>query len=165
MLNDYIAAQRMNIDSARRFEPFALLAPQMDTLYTQAVDLVPATGPLVIAQLLLFCHKSYLSAVTLIGQAQVDDADAITRRVIEAARLADTLKVNPELLEDWTSWDERIRRWEQRQTGQKPKMPPRPKYVDKHPAVKDLMESYGILSDSGVHFTPELFVSLSLCLL
>ena len=44
----------------------------------------------------LICHKSMLSAAALIAQAQPEDSVYITRRAVEAGRVALAIKLNDE---------------------------------------------------------------------
>lgn len=87
-IQDYIRAQRNNIESIGQLPHFAVLGDLLDRLYERAVALVPKQSPPPFGQLLLICHRAFLSALTLIGQAQPDDAAPISRRAIEEARLA-----------------------------------------------------------------------------
>jgi hypothetical protein len=127
-------------------------------MYQLAIAGAPSGISPFFGQILLICHKSFLAAATLIGQAQPDDAGPITRRAIEAVRLAAALKDDPTIAEKWVAHETRTERWQARREGTKP---PR-LHVEipvKHPLVKELMESWGMLSDSDVHFTPEYLIS------
>lgn len=162
-IEEYFDAQKENLRRALNWQPFAEIFPLVDKLYTDAIKLVPSDHSPVYGQFLLTCHKSFLAAASLIGQAQPEDAAAITRRAIEVARFAAVIKTNPKKVDEWIAYDKRMQRWTDRLEGKKPKS----FYVDfgeVHPGIKptidDLMQSVGILSDAGVHFTPEFFHDL-----
>jgi len=157
---DYFNHQKENLRRAIRFEPFAVLFPIVDDLYRTSVRLAPKDKSPVFGQFLLICHKSFLAAASLIGQAQPDDADPITRRAIEVIRLAAAVKEDPDEAKKWVAFEERIQRWKDRGEGKRPK-PFHASPAVKHPPVKELMQTWGILSDASVHFTPEYFGSLS----
>ncbi len=56
----------------------------VDAAYRSAVEAVPKIGvPIIFAKILLVCHKSLLSAATLIAQGQPEDSTGITRRALE----------------------------------------------------------------------------------
>ena len=103
VFHEFIEAQRKNLESALKFELFGATCPRMDKLYEISIAAVPADNSKVYAKFLLICHKSFLSAATLIGQAQPDDAGAITRRAIEVVRLAAALKDDPAIADTWGS--------------------------------------------------------------
>ena len=131
----------------------------MDELYEISIGAVPKDKSQVFARFLLICHKSFLSAATLIGQAQPDDASAVTRRAIEVVRLAAALLNDPTIADKWGAYEKRIERWKARDEGEKPKPLHVPIPVE-HLLVKQLMDTWGILSDADVHFTPEYFQTL-----
>jgi hypothetical protein len=120
-IQEYIDAQRANISSISQLPHFSKLGDLTDRLYERAVTLVPKSSPPPFGQLLLICHRSFLSALTLIGQAQPDDAAPISRRAIEAARLALAVKTNPENAVKWTAYEQRMERWQARDRGEKTK--------------------------------------------
>lgn len=156
---EYIDAQRKNLESALKFELFGVTCPLMDKLYEISIGAVPKNKSPVFAQFLLICHKSFLAAATLIGQAQPDDAGPITRRAIEVVRLAAAIKVDSSIAKIWLAYEERMERWKTRDKGERPKSLQIHIPV-KHPLVKQLMDSWGMISDSDVHFTPEYFHTL-----
>jgi hypothetical protein len=155
----YIEAQRSNLDSALRFELFAATLPRMHRLYLVSIDATPSNKPILFRQFLLVCHKSFLAAATLIGQAQPDDAGPITRRAIEVVRLAAAMKADPAIAEKWHAYEKRMERWRARREGEKPKRLD-VRIPDDHPLVQELMGIWGIISDTDVHFTLEHFISL-----
>ena len=163
-INEYFDGQKENLRRSLNWRPFAEVFPLVDKLYVDAIGLMPSDRSPVFGQFLLICHKSFLAAAALIGQAQPDDAAPITRRAIEVARFAAVVKTNPDKAKEWVAFDERMQRWADRQEGKKPKslwinlgeVDPEIK-----PVIDDLMQTLGILSDAAVHFTPEYFVELS----
>lgn len=155
----YIEEQRSNLDSALRFELFAATCPRMDRLYRLSVAALTKDMPHVFGQFLLVCHKSFLAAASLIGQAQPDDAGPITRRAIEVVRLAAAMKADPAIAEKWHAYEKRMGRWRARREGEKPKRLD-VRIPDDHPLVQELMRIWGAISDTDVHFTPEHFISL-----
>ena len=84
---------------------FLILVPLIDQLYTHATEYIPKDTSPRYGRFLLLCHKSFLSAAILIGQAQPDDAAPITRRAIEIARVCLASKVNKENAEKWMSYE------------------------------------------------------------
>src|SRR5262249_38848466 len=136
----------------------------VDRLYSDAMKLVPAGVTALNIQTLLICHKSFLSAASLIGQAQPEDAGAITRRAIEAVRLAAIFKTIPEKYAEWAAEEERTKRWDDRRAGKKPKKLQfsLPKvHLTIEDIIEDLSAMLGVLSDADVHFTPEFLAQLS----
>ena len=156
---DYIDAQQKNLESALKFELFGVTCPLMDKLYEISIAAAPRDKSPVFVQFLLICHKSFLAAATLIGQAQPDDAGPIMRRAIEVVRLAAAIKDDPSIAEKWLAYEKRMERWKTRNEGERPK-PLQIHIPVKHPLVMQLMDSWGIISDSDVHFTPEYFHTL-----
>ena len=157
--HEYIGAQRKNLEAALKFELFATTCPQMDSLYELSIAGCPQDKSPVFGQFLLICHKSFLSAATLIGQAQPDDAAPITRRAIEVIRLAAAVKADPSVAKEWVAYEKRMERWKARNEGKKPERFHVQIPVE-HELVKQLMDTWGIISDADVHFTPEYFHSL-----
>ncbi len=157
-IQEYIAAQRANIASISQLPHFSKIGNLTDRLYEVGVTLVPNSSPPHFGQLLLICHRSFLSAITLIGQAQPDDAASISRRAIEAARLALAVKTNPENATQWVAYEKRLGRWQARDRGEKPKpLAPKLDLPRDHPILPDLEKYLGVFSDSAVHFSPEYF--------
>lgn len=159
-IQDYIDAQRANLGSISQLAHFYKLGGLTNELYELAFNLVPKSSPIHFGQLLLIYHSSFLSALILIGQAQPDDGSPITRRAIEAARLAIAIKTNPENAKNWAAYEKRMGRWEARDRNERPK-PVKPKLSlpNNHPILNELEKNLGILSDSSVHLTPEFFGS------
>jgi hypothetical protein len=90
---DYITAQRSNLASIMRLPQFGLI-DLVDKLYDRGIDLVKPDSPPRYGKFLLLAHQSFLSAATLIAQAQPFDAGPITRRAIEIARVCLASKYN-----------------------------------------------------------------------
>ena len=158
-IESYFQAQKENLRSALRFEPFAVLFSIVDELYNISVQAMPSDKSPVFAQFLLICHKSFLAAASLIGQAQPDDAAPITRRAIEVIRLAAAVNEDPANAKAWAAYDQRMKRWQARREGKRPG-PLHIRLEVKHPLVVELMDRWGVLSDAAVHFTPEYFGTL-----
>jgi hypothetical protein len=156
---EYIDAQRKNLKSALKFELFGATCPEMDKLYEVSIGAVTKNKPPVFARFLLICHKSFLGAATLIGQAQPDDSGPITRRAIEVVRLAAAIKQDSAIAEKWGAYEKRMERWKTRYKGDRPKSLNIHIPVE-HPLVRQLMDTWGIISDTDVHFTPEYFLTL-----
>jgi hypothetical protein len=157
-INDYFDAQRANLSISLGWEPFAAIFPLVDKLYVDAIGLTPSGPSSIFGQLLLICHKSFLSAAALIAQAQPEDAGPITRRAIEAARIAAMFKTDPAKGAEWMEDNRRLERWADRRDGKKPK----PLFVEIGvlrpeiaPTIDELMRMSGVLSDVYAHFTPE----------
>jgi hypothetical protein len=128
----------------------------MHELYEYSLSVIPRATHPIFLKLYLLCHKSFLSAATLIGQCQPDDAAPITRRGIEIAKTSLALKFKEENWEKWTEYEKRLDRWKKREEGKKP--PPFSPKLDlpkDHPILKRLGAQIGMLSDAWVHFTPE----------
>lgn len=159
-INDYIASQRANIASISQLPHFSILGDLTGRLYERSISVVPKNAPPPSGLLLLTCHRAYLSALTLIGQAQPDDAGPISRRAIESARLSLAVKTNPQNAEKWIAYEQRMERWKARNRGERPKpLSPKLDLPRNHPILDELEKQLGILSDSSVHFTPEYFSS------
>lgn len=123
---------------------------------------LPKGAPLALErslQILPICHKSFLAAATLIGQAQPDDAAPITRRAIEAVKYVAAIKDDPAVEKEWLKYGARMKMWEELQEGRRGSAPSSSIPV-KHPLVKELMRYWRILSAADVHFTPEYFGDL-----
>lgn len=156
---EYLDAQRKNLESALKFELFGATCPLMDRLYEVSIAAVPKDKSPVYAQFLLICHKSFLAAATLIGQAQPDDGGPITRRAIEVVRLAAAINNDSAIAQEWVAFEKRMERWKARDEGGRPEFLNIRMPVE-HPLVKQLMDTWGIISDADVHFTPEYMQSL-----
>ena len=160
-MEEYFTNQKKNLEKNRNFEPFSILAPQVQNLYEKSLYLLPETVDDFFDRIILVCYQSFLSAMSLIGQGQPQDAAPITRRAIEACRIAEAYKMESASIEDWIAYEEINERWRLRIIGEKPDkkiyFSPRPK----HPLLIELMDIWGVYSDAHIHFTPEYFKSLN----
>jgi hypothetical protein len=161
-METFIEGQRCNIEQVKRMPIFRDLIGSLDRAYRSAIGAVPRLGvALIFGRILLICHKSMLSAATLIGQGQPEDSTGVTRRAVEAARVALAIRLNDENAAQWTAYQGRHDRWLRRQQNERPK-PFRVEFRDirGHPLIERLDTHLGILSDASVHFTPEFYSSL-----
>jgi len=152
----FFEAQQVNSRRITRIEPFAVLLGGLDRVYLRTMTLAADNE---FGRFVLMCHKAFVTAASLIAQAQPDDAMPITRRAIEMVRIAAASKENPDIWKAWLAFEKRHQRWLERQRGERPRPLSIPIPVHQ-PIVQALMDDYGILSDAGSHFTPEYFGSL-----
>jgi hypothetical protein len=159
-MDGYLKALSNNLEGGAASPHMTELIRSLDAAY-RAITQSPPRGPLVFGRFLLICHKSMLSAAVLISQRQPEDSVGVTRRAVEAARLALAIKLNDSNASEWLSYQERHDRWLKRQQGEKPK-PFRIEFAGvKGDALMDELDRWlGILSDAYVHFTPEFYDSL-----
>jgi len=159
-MDAYFQAIRENLDGGLRSPSVKELVASLDAAY-QAIMKPPPKGRLIFGRFFLICHKSMLSAAALIAQAQPEDSVGITRRAVEAGRVALAIKLNDENALQWISYQERHDRWLKRQQGEKPKSF-RVEFVDVRgdALIEELDRWLGVLSDAYVHFTPEFYDSL-----
>jgi hypothetical protein len=160
-MDKFIQAQKDNFDRGCQGEIFRGLVGTLDQAYLTIIDRHNSDTPQIFGRLLLICHKSMLAAATLIAQSQPDDSVGITRRAVEAAKVALAVKLNDDNAQQWVSFQERHDRWIRRQENERP----RPFHVQFKDlkgdlVVEDLDRFLGILSDAYVHFTPEYYCSL-----
>jgi hypothetical protein len=104
------------------------------------------------------CRRALLSSATSTGSGLPEDGAAITRRALEAAKVALAITVDAGNLEEWRALTKRTGRWEDRGKGIRPKGGPiNPQYkgLAAEPLHEDLMTFTAALSDFTVHFTPE----------
>ncbi len=160
-MQEFIQAQKSNLDRGCQSTIFLAIVGTLDRTYRTIIDWSNSGTSPFFGQLLLICHKSMLTGGSLIAQRQPDDSVGITRRAIEAARVALAVKLNHENAEQWVSFQKRHDRWIKRQQNEKPR-PFRVKFKDLNtdPVVEKLDRFLGILSDAYVHFTPEYYDSL-----
>jgi hypothetical protein len=154
---DYFAAQQANLEHLRRLPQYIRLLLPLEALYRQATDLVPPDTRPIFGRLLLLSHRSFLSAGALALRALPDDAEAVTRRAVEAARLALAFKHDPVNIERWLAEEQRTERWRRRQANERPDRDGLRLGI-KYPTdeiSETLGKLLGMLSDSAVHFTPE----------
>ena len=161
-IDDFIDVQRVNLESIRKLPSFSEHIPLCNKLYLFTMKLIPPISPPLYGMLLQLCHREFLSAATLIGQAQIDDAGACTRRAAEIAKVALAFKFNKDNFLRWVNRDLKVKRWEARLNDQKiPRLtqinyegiPP------DHEILKALRDEFGELSDMHIHFTMEYLAS------
>ena len=158
---EFIQAQKNNLDRGSQSPIFRELVGALDQAYRTIVERHDPGTPPFYGRLLLICHKSMLSAASLIAQSQPDDSAGVTRRAVEAAKVALAIKLNDKNALQWVSFQERHDRWIRRQQKRKPKrFHVQFKNLKADPLAKDLDKFLGILSDAYVHFTPEYYSSL-----
>lgn len=91
------------------------------------------------------------------------DATALSRRALEAARTALAIKLDPENAGRWAAEGERMEQWRLRQNDEKPRqMKIELRAMKSDPLAEELLREMGMLSDGGVHFTPEYLGSLDI---
>jgi hypothetical protein len=158
-LDGYVDAQQKNFEAIKESPHYSRLIETIDRLYRTTLALGSSHCPrLCFGKMLLMCHKSLLSAATLIARGQPDDAALISRRAIEIGQLAVAVHLDSQNYVKWLNEQRRTARWEERMKGQRPKSEPPHKWskdVLEHPLLAELRTFLGILSDSYAHFTPE----------
>jgi hypothetical protein len=158
-MQDFFDAQIKNIEGGIKTPRLNELVRSIHEAYSVAIQSVPADlPPMLFRKLLLVCHKSLLSAASLIVSSLSDDSVAITRRAAEAAKLALAVKIDPKNGEQWLSYEKRHARWLARLENTKPKsFRVEFKGINGDADIEFLDRYIGILSDAYVHFTPEYF--------
>ena len=158
----FVEESRKFFDANRGCPIFGLIET-LDELYRAAHD----SGPFpktdsekdnLLQMCFFICHRALLSAATSTGSGLPEDGAAITRRALEAAKVALAVAVDAGNLEEWRALGTRKGRWEDRGKGVRPKGGPvNPQYkgLATEPLHEDLMNVIAVLSDSTVHFTPE----------
>jgi hypothetical protein len=161
-MDEFIRGQRANLDEVRPSPLFQDLIGSLDSAYRAAVGCLPREGvPIIFGRILLVCHKSMLSAATLVAQGQPEDSTGVTRRALEAARVALAIKINDANAVQWTAYQERHDRWLRRQQNERPKpFVVRFREIQGDALIERIDKHLGILSDASVHFTPEFYSSL-----
>lgn len=154
--DSYLEAQAHNLAELRRLPEFAFVERIM-ALYDRSFALRARDPDVRALQLFIVCHGALLSAAATIGRALPGDTIALTRRAIEAASLAAAIKADPANYERWIDEATRLTRWEERNKGRRPKEQAG-RDVVYPPSADKLRTHLGILSDAGVHLTPE-FIS------
>jgi len=95
-LTEYVAAQQRNLEAIRESPHYSRLIETVDRLYRTTIELGSAHCPRVcFGKMLLMCHKSLLSAATLIARGQPEDSAPISRRAIEIGHLAVAVHLDP----------------------------------------------------------------------
>lgn len=158
-LNGYVLTQQQNFEAIKDSLHYSRLIETVDHLYRTTIELGPAHCPrLCFGKMLLMCHKSLLSAATLIARGQPDDAALVSRRAIEIGHLAIAVHLDSQNYMKWLDEERRSARWRDRMKGQRPKSEPAHKWgkdVIEHPLLTELRTFLGMLSDAYAHFTPE----------
>ena len=162
-LDEFLAAQCQHLDLNRQNPYFVELIGSVDRAYREVIRFHPSETSLHLGQIVLICHKSLLSAASLIAMCQPEDAAGITRRAVEAAKVALAIKIDDKNRDAWLAYLRRQERWRARRDNKKPK----PVHVEfskglsSDPRVTPLNKLIGVLSDSAVHYTPEFEASLN----
>jgi hypothetical protein len=158
-LDEYVAAQQRNLEAIRESPHYSRLIEIVDRMYRATIDLGPLHCPRIcFGKMLLMCHKSLLSAATLIARGQPEDSAPISRRAIEIGHLAVAVHIDSQNYLKWLDEGRRMARNEARLRGERPKNDPGHKWgkeVLEHPALVDLRTFLGMLSDHYAHFSPE----------
>lgn len=139
------------------------LIPAISECYLQVLPLVGgATNSKLVAQIILVCHRAFLSASASILRGAPDDAAPATRRAMEAARVALAVSIDVENGNEWVQFEKREGRWQHRLRGERPGRPVQVRFrgLDGEPLAGEIDRWIGMMSDSQVHFTPEFFVNL-----
>jgi hypothetical protein len=158
-LDEYVDFQQRNFEAIKDTLHYSGLVVTVDRLYRSTLALGHEHCPRVcFGEMLLMCHKSFLSAATLIARGQSDDAPPITRRAIEIGQLAVAVYLDPKNYEAWLDQERRADRTKARMQGERPKNEPAHKWgkeILEHPLLSDLRTFLGMVSDYYAHFTPE----------
>jgi hypothetical protein len=160
----FVDAGRAFFD-ANRGCPLYQLIELIDEIYTTAyfAGRFPKTGAErdnLLHACFVLCHRALLSAATAIGCGNPEDAPAITRRALEAAKICLVVKADPTNLQEWKSMERRKERWQARLKQEKPKsFAPSFRNISLEPLYEELQSLIAILSDFAVHFTPEHLLS------
>lgn len=158
----FVEESRKFFDANRDWPQFGLIET-LDELYRVAHVKAPfvktgAERDDLLQMCFLICHRALLSAATSTGSGLPEDGAAITRRALEAAKVALAITVDAGNLDQWRALGTRTGRWEDRGKGIRPKGGPvNPQYkgLTAEPLHEDLMTVIAVLSDFTVHFTPE----------
>jgi len=158
----FIEESRKFFDANRGCPMFKLIET-LDELYRAVHEKAPfpATGAEkddFTHMCFLICHRALLSAAMSTGSGLPEDAQAVTRRALEAAKVTFAIKVDPENFEIWKATEVRKSRWEARAQGiGTHRRPVNTQYkgVSGQPLYEDLQTVIAVLSDYTVHFTPE----------
>lgn len=120
-MDGFLKAQQANFEIGRSNRFFQSLIPAADAAYRAAIDCLPRDGVPMFGRILLIGHKSMLSAAVLIAKLQPEDSVGITRRAVEAARVALAMKLNPQNAQEWASFQKRHDRWLRRKQAEMPR--------------------------------------------
>lgn len=161
-IDGFTNAARNNFDTFSAQPMYAQGVRALDAAYEAAFRAMPSEGyPVIFGRLLLVSHKHMVSAGNLIATCLPEDSAGITRRAVEAAKVATAIRLNDDNTQAWLSFEERNERWIRRQSNEKPK----PFHVRfdamKGDEFSEALDNYiGILSDAYVHFTPEFYSTM-----
>ena len=100
-MDEFINTLRANLEIGKHNRFFQMLVPAANAAYRAAIDCVPRDAEPMFGRILLIAHKSMLSAAVLIAELQPEDSVGITRRALEAARLAVAIKLNDQNVGQW----------------------------------------------------------------
>jgi hypothetical protein len=158
-LEEYLTAQQRNLDAIKSSMHYSRLIETVEHLYRSTFNLGPLVCPRIcFAKMLLMCHKSFLSAATLIARGQAEDAAPVSRRAIEIGHLAIAVHLDSQNYLKWLDAKRRMARIASRMKGERPTNEPGHKWgkdVLEHPLLADLRKFLGMISDYYAHFTPE----------
>jgi hypothetical protein len=148
---------------ANRGSPLYGLIEKVEGLYRAALakaplPKTPTERDNLVQMCFLICHRALASAATSTASGLPEDGVAITRRALEAAKVALAITIDPANLEEWRALNKRTGRWKDRGKGVKPKggpISPQYKGLSTETLYEDLTGIIAILSDYTVHFTPE----------
>jgi hypothetical protein len=161
-IDQFTEAARRNFETFSAHPFYAQGVRALDVAYEAAIRSLPPDGhPAIYGRLLLVCHKHMVSAANLIASCLPEDSAGITRRAVEAAKVATATRLNDKNTEAWLSYEERNERWIRRQSNEKPKTFHVHFDDMKGDEFSEALDRYiGMLSDSYVHFTPEFYSTL-----
>lgn len=162
-IDDFTRAAWKNFATFSAHPMYARGVRALDAAYEAAITSLPSEGyPVIFGHLLLVCHKHMVAAANLIATCLPEDSAGITRRAVEAAKVATAIRLNEANTEAWLSFAARNDRWTRRQSNEKPG-PFHVSFEDiKGDDDSEALSYYiGVLSDAYVHFTPEYYSTLS----
>ncbi|MBL8215932.1 MAG: hypothetical protein JNK87_34740 [Bryobacterales bacterium] len=159
-LQRFILAQQevLSVHSQRRY--FREFVPSVDDLYRLSLSL---DSPITLSKLMVQGHRAFLASAVIASQGQPDNADPITRRVIEMAQLAVAIHLDEKNYDRWQDEERRATRWKDRFAGKRPASSPPPKWgkeVLEHALLSELRSVLGFISDETAHFTPDYELSI-----
>jgi len=149
-MQEFLSARRRNLEAGCQHPIFTDLIGSLDRAYRAVIDNHDPSAPQIFGRIVLICHRSLLSAASLVAQLQPDDSVGVTRRAVEAAKVALAIKLDDDNARQWVSFQERHDRWIKRQLNEKPKsFHVKFKGLTKEPLVNELDRYLGILSDAS----------------
>lgn len=151
----YLAGQFNRTSLFLRNEDFSQVISSIASAYDFAISEF-CGGTMTGARLLLVCCQAFYSSVSCIARGTPWDSAGPSRRALEAARTALAVAKDPENLQKWTAFQERLARWEIRMDGGKPpSLKIQYSVLEANKLEQKMATLIGILSDASVHFTPE----------